>query len=110
MPKDKKGLFSTLEDLLENLFTIHVDNARLDRIIEMEGAILQGQTDAKAAQETIVGQQAILQADLLSIKAFLGVPDLRIGATQEQLDALGQRVQKTVENVAEFDKSTTEPA
>jgi len=106
MQKDKKGNpFSTLFELLEDLLTAHIDNSRLDKIIEQSAALLQGQADSKAAQETIVAQQAIIQADILSIKAFLGVPDVRIGATQEQVDALGARLQGDVKSAEQFDET-----
>jgi len=88
---------TTLADLVEHAFTAHVDGiqAKLNTIIAQN-------TDIQAAERT-------MQADLLSIKVFLGVPDARIGATQAELDTLGARVTGVTTDIQAFDQSVTEP-
>jgi hypothetical protein len=86
------NVFTTIGELIEDLLTSHIDPKKIDQIIANEATIIEGQlvitkalADEKTARET-------MQADLLSIKVFLGVPDVRVGATQEQLDAFGKRI------------------
>jgi len=88
--------FDLIEELLEKLFKHHTpDPKKLDEI-------LNNQEDEKVVSSAI-------QADILSIKAFFGIPDARIGATQEQVDALGTRVQGETDTINQFDASVQEP-
>lgn len=59
--------------------------------------------------KAILANQEIIKADLLSIKAYLGVPDVRIGATQAELDQLGARIKGETDVVTSFDQSATRP-
>ncbi len=80
--------FATLSELLEQLLSDHIENGLLG--------------DVLASQKQI-------EADLLSIKVFLGVPDARIGATEAQLEQLGTRIQGLTTAVQKFDTAATEP-
>lgn len=81
--------FELLEELMERLFNSHTpDHKKIDKILQ---------------------NQVTIQADLLSIKVFFGIPDARIGATQEEVDALGTRVQGETEVIQQFDASVQEP-
>ncbi len=88
---------TTLADLVEKAFTAHMDGIqpKLNTIIAQN-------TDIQSAQAT-------MQADLLSIKVFLGVPDARIGATQADLDALSTRITGETTDIQTFDQAVTEP-
>lgn len=117
MSKDKKGNpFTTLGELLEDLFTAHIDNSRLDSIIEQNKQILAQNGEILEWQRKLIGGQAtakdamgVLQEDVLSMKAFFQIPDARIGATQDEINALGEKLKQETAEVQQFD-STIPPA
>jgi hypothetical protein len=89
---------TTLADLVEQALLAHVDRdtqRKLDAII--------------VNQIAFQNAQATMQADLLSIKVFLGVPDARIGATQAELDTLSTRITDETAAVQTFDQAVIEP-
>lgn len=63
--------------------------------------------DTSAKLDKVLENQETMKADLLSIKAFFEVPDVRIGATQEQIDALGEKLKQQTDAVKSFDETTT---
>jgi len=88
--------FKSLEDLLEQLLKNHIDDGLLKQVIENQ-ALAQSTLGAlKTTVETI-------QADIVSIKVFLGITDAT-GATQEEVDALGKRVQDETAAIQQFDQ------
>lgn len=77
------GFFKTIDDLMQDLLS--------------------------SRDKAILAELAIVKADLLSIKIYLNVPDIRVGATQAELDALGSRIKTETDVVTSFDQSTTHP-
>lgn len=71
-------MFSSLKDLIDSLF----------------------KANAPAISQTDVNT---IKEDLLTIKAFLGIPDVRIGATQADLDAFSAKLAKATQTVTAFD-------
>lgn len=116
-------IFLSIGELLEDLFTVHIDNARLDRIEKTQESILRGQSDLSKAllvidgkieavfneQEAETSSMKGIRDDILSIKAFLGAPDHRLGATPEQVDALGKKLTSETAAVEQFDASLGKP-
>jgi len=112
--------FASITDLLEDLLGSHIDKEMLQKILQDAdqtlGIVREFQTQAfsavlsslsriEGAQQAMKTVQDGMVADLLSIKAFLGVPDVRLGATQEELNALGARIQETKHKVTQFDEN-----
>lgn len=97
--------FKSIGELFLSVLEGHIDAAKIDRILSNQQQILDNQQLIKRALSTTAG-------DILSIKAFLGVPDARIVASQEDLDQLGARLQRETAATQEFDNSlnaTTRP-
>jgi len=67
----------------------------LDDLKDLIERILDGGSERK--------DLAIIKADLLSIKTYFNIPDVRIGATQEQVDALGTKLTAETEAIDKFD-------
>lgn len=80
--------FELIRILLEDLLTQHIDPRKIQQILD---------------------NQAAAAADLLAIKAYFGIPDPRIGATQDQLDTLGARVASETEAINQFDAGIHPP-
>lgn len=99
------NIFTSLKDLLEDILSAHSDSKKLGDISDALVKLNATAERIEAKQGTIQATQETMQADLLSIKAFLGVPDVRNVATQEQLDELSARIQKQKEDVQTFDAS-----
>ena len=95
--KHKGNPFTDLiEEILKDLLNQHPNNGKLNQILEDLQIVKQAQEASAARDETI-------KADLLSIKAFFGIPDVRLGATQEQLEALSKRITDETAIVKESD-------
>jgi len=129
------NIFSSLVDLIEDALGRHdtdlkpvldaiagiakaqADNeaaaiARHDVLVALIQTITKTQADNAGAVASIQSRLDLhtsmingARDDLLSIKAFLGIPDARIGATQDQIDALGAAVQAEVKEIEQFDQT-----
>lgn len=101
--------FATLEELLLASLESYVDSAKIDKLLSNGQTMLANQELIKGALSNIIDSQKSNAADLLAIKAFLGIPDPRILATQKQLDQLGTQLVQETAAVEQFDGSMKAP-
>jgi hypothetical protein len=101
--------FTSLTELLEDLLSQHIDKDKLNEILVEVKAFKSQQDDLVTGQTTLTEHVTDLVQDMLEIKAFLGVPDARIGATQEDLDKLAARFKQTTQELVANDLSIPKP-
>lgn len=104
--------FKSIEELLKAALQAHLDPSKVDKILDNQGAIMaslstmrskqEAAFNAAAASDRVAAQSA---QDLLAIKAFLGVPDPRIVATQDDVNKLGSLLKKQTDVANEFDRT-----
>jgi hypothetical protein len=111
--------YTTLEEMFLSLLQQHIDASMIEQTLVDQGTILGNQVVIKnmltkllAAQvraKAVIDQTA---ADMLSIKVFLGLPDVRIVATQKDLDNLGAKLLGDTTTAQKFDQTIVaeEPA
>lgn len=94
--------FKSLDDLLLSVvkaaLQAHLDPSKVDGIIA-------NQEEFKRTLKYILENQQAAAQDLLAIKAYLGVPDPRIGATQDDVNKLGALLKNQTDVVNEFDRT-----
>lgn len=85
-------MFKTLIQLIEDLFKVYSPAISPQDV----KSLVQEVQDLRQSLKTMTD-------DLLAIKAFLGIPDVRIGATQADLDAFSAKLAKATQTVTAFD-------
>jgi hypothetical protein len=108
MPDPFNTLADLIQSLMENALASHGNNDALTAIAKGQIAIVQAQDAIRQDQAAIKDRQSAMQDDLLSIKAYIGAPDVRFGATQDELDSLAARMKKQTDDVAAFERSVTQ--
>ncbi len=109
--------FATITDLLGDLLSSHIDKESLAKILndtdqgleilkQLQAGAIAILLDAAVANQR---RQEVMADDLLSIKAFLSIPDARLGATTEQLQAISDAAAALAKDRAELASAVEQP-